>query len=105
MFTEDVVLYAQWPAIVTIMFDGNGADELEMDDVEIESIATYTIPQFSGIYDGHTFMGWCEDMYGEGEMYQPGQQVTFSEDVTLYAIWPAIVTITFDGLISRWMMG
>lgn len=36
---------------------------------------------------GYSFDGWCEDKYGNGERYFPGDKITITKETTFYAIW------------------
>ncbi|MBR4733445.1 MAG: leucine-rich repeat domain-containing protein [Lachnospiraceae bacterium] len=63
-------------------FDTNGA-EGEMEAVKVEKGQSYELPECPIAIEGHDFTGW---KLGE-EVYQPGESVEITEDVTLEAQW------------------
>ena len=46
-----------------------------------------TIPPDEPTHDGYVFSGWNTKPNGSGEKYDPGQDITLKEDLTLYAQW------------------
>lgn len=46
-----------------------------------------TLPSDLPTRTGYTFMGWCADSSGNGNIYQPGQTFIENTDVTLFAQW------------------
>ena len=57
---------------------------------------TYTLTQSDvPIREGHTFCGWSETPTGDAA-YFTGNAVTLSGNLTLYAIWDKIYTLTLD---------
>lgn len=46
-----------------------------------------TIPPDEPTHDGYVFSGWNTKPNGSGEKYGPGQSITLTEDLTLYAQW------------------
>ncbi|MBR1792748.1 MAG: InlB B-repeat-containing protein [Bacteroidales bacterium] len=100
LLASSITLYAQWEEAddpITVSFDANDGDG-EMDDVEVELGAAYTIPRCRFVYEGHVFAGWNTDWDGEGVSYTPGQTVHFNnwDDITLYAQWLGTTTVSFD---------
>ncbi len=46
-----------------------------------------TIPPDEPTHDGYVFSGWNTKPDGSGEKYGPGQDITLTENLTLYAQW------------------
>lgn len=46
-----------------------------------------TIPPDEPTHDGYVFSGWNTKPNGSGDKYDPGQDITLKEDLTLYAQW------------------
>lgn len=46
-----------------------------------------TLPAYKPTLDGYVFLGWNTKPNGSGEKYDPGQDITLKEDLTLYAQW------------------
>lgn len=46
-----------------------------------------TIPPDEPTHDGYVFSGWNTKPNGSGEKYTPGQSITLTENLTLYAQW------------------
>lgn len=65
-----------------VSFEPNGA-EGEMEAVKVEKGEEYELPECPLTIEGHDFTGW---KLGE-EVYQPGESVEITEDVTLEAQW------------------
>ncbi|MCL2152523.1 MAG: InlB B-repeat-containing protein, partial [Oscillospiraceae bacterium] len=94
---DDVTLYAQWapdPHTVTYYAnDGTGDEETDDvvydEDYEVED-NPFTPPT------GYTFKGWNTAADGSGDDYEPGDEITIDDDVTLYAQWaPNPYTVTY----------
>lgn len=49
--------------------------------------AQATIPPDEPTHDGYVFSGWNTKPNGSGDKYDPGQDITLKEDLTLYAQW------------------
>ena len=94
--TEDVVLYAQWMKLHTVSFDAGGACG-EMDALEIEDGESGIVPENGfDTPEKKIFKGWNTDPEGNGTAYAPGDEITPTEDVVLYAQWLNIYTVSFD---------
>ena len=101
---DTVTLYAQWePITYTIAFDGNGADEGEMESIEATYDEEYTLTANAFTRTGYTFTGWNTESDGTGTSYEDEETVSNlttidGDTVTLYAQWdPITYTIVFDG--------
>ncbi len=46
-----------------------------------------TLPEDMPTLDGYVFSGWNTNPDGSGEKYGPGQDITLTENLTLYAQW------------------
>lgn len=46
-----------------------------------------TLPEDKPTLDGYVFLGWNTKPDGSGEEYSPGQSITLTEALTLYAHW------------------
>ncbi|MDR1939665.1 MAG: InlB B-repeat-containing protein [Clostridiales bacterium] len=93
--TGDVTLYARWwpaAAYYTVEFDANGGNEIYQEQIiafgeKAESPGTPT-------RGGYDFDGWYTELDGGG-LWEFGSNAV-SGDITLYARWIEIYTVTFD---------
>lgn len=85
---QSMTLHAKWtddfPAIVTytVTFDQNGGS-IPVPDQTVNDGSVFTIPGYDGTRDGHTFGGWRIG----NTVYQPGQSITVTSDLSLIAQW------------------
>lgn len=95
--TADSTLYAQWDSVSkTVTFDANGGRG-EMQPQIILNGATAQLAECLFSKTGHTFAGWNTASDGSGTSYTATDEITPTEDVTLYAQWTAkSYTVTFD---------
>ena len=77
----------------TVFFDANGGTG-DMSSILTESSAT--IPSNTFTRDKYRFTGWNTSPDGSGTAYSAGQTISITSDVTLYAMWVAVHTVTFD---------
>lgn len=88
--TSDVAFKAVWRStapvvseiVVTFNVDGGSKTVAAMN---IQSGSTFTFPEYDGTKDGCKFGGWACGL----QVYQPGQSVQLTGDVTVKAIWNA----------------
>ncbi len=100
--STETTLYAVYGALVTytMTFDANGgtdAPRSESDESARGSVVL-TIPTDVPKRDGFKFLGWSESELAVQPSYQPGQSVTVTADMKLYAVWNDMVeyTLSFD---------
>lgn len=109
-FAANATLYAQWveipPVTHTIVFNGNGATGGSMANQVSSAPAPVNSNQF--VRSGYLFEEWNTQANGGGSVYYSGDTYSFTQDVTLYAIWKSPPptgggdvavshTITYDG--------
>ena len=85
---EDLTLYAIWENqnSRTVTFNSNnGTDEESTQDVEIETPTKLNKNTFTRL--GYIFAGWNTEADGTGISYEDEQNISTSNDVTLYAQW------------------
>lgn len=88
---EDITLYAKWTKnSYTVNFSSNGGSLVSSQSVnEGDTVIEPTAP----IREGYVFSGWYSDLAGT-QAYSFTTSVT--TNITLYAKWTAIYTVTFD---------
>lgn len=101
--TGPITLYAQWAEGYTITFNKNGADGDEtMDPQSVKkSDLSEGVPLNANKYTNtdKTFAGWDTNYNAETPTFKDKDTLTeenLTADMTLYAIWKAPVTITFN---------
>ena len=105
--TEDMELYAIWTPVpeetAYVIYHANGGTGSYQDtDIPKDSTYTFLSPGITGISNtGYVFGGWNTQADGSGAMYQPGDRITITEDMELYAIWSA--PSKPDCCICRWV--
>ncbi len=98
----NTVLYAQWIAVYTLIYDEDGATG---GDIPVDSSspyvsgATVTVLGNTGslVRSGNTFGGWNTIEDGSGTQYAPGATFTINANTTLFAQWTATVIYNSDG--------
>ncbi|MBQ7913762.1 MAG: InlB B-repeat-containing protein, partial [Clostridia bacterium] len=92
--------YAKWGENTnTLKFDGNGATDGEMSDIEMKTAETVALPKCGFVKAGYTFIGWATSADGD-VVYTDGANYTMgtNAEYTLYAIWQAnLNTLNFNG--------
>lgn len=102
MPAANVTLYAQWVEVFTVTYDGNTADSGDVPTdsetyAETEEVAVLGNTG-SLVKDGYEFAGWNTQADGEGTGYDPDDIFEMpGDDVTLYAVWVEVFTVTYDG--------
>ncbi len=70
----------------TISFNANGGTG-SMTDVTVESGTTMALTANEFSMFGYLFSGWCDTSDGSGSWYIDEEEITTTEDLTLYAQW------------------
>lgn len=91
--TSDMTLHAYWAAEVpglseyTIDFDAGDYDGQAPESMTTVGGKLYNVPEMTR--DGYTFAGWWISMYDDGEKlsYRYTEDMTFTENTTLFAMW------------------
>ena len=98
--TFDITLYAVWKSnsVCTVTYDANGgAGALGKQTVEKgKNLVLSTAKPTRG---GYTFLGWALTKSASTPVCQPGNTISISNDITLYAVWKAntiVYTVTYD---------
>jgi outer membrane protein OmpA-like peptidoglycan-associated protein len=103
VLTEPLTLYAQWTASatpVTITFVANGGSG-SLSELSGASGASVTLPSASSIVRaGYTLSSWNSASNGSGTSYAPGQSLTLTSTLTLYAQWKSVPTSTLFGAVG-----
>jgi uncharacterized repeat protein (TIGR02543 family) len=95
--TDSFTLYARWTAAYTITFNINGGTGTTPAAQTITVGASLTLPAGGGFSrSGYTFGGWNTNASGTGTNYSAGTYYTPAGNITLYARWTAVYTITFN---------
>ncbi len=92
--SQDITLYAKWTSIAyTVTFETNGGSAIEAQLVPEGTFATK--PATAPTKEGNLFEGWHTEqtMTNLFDFYTP-----ITKDITLYAKWMDISSITFDDL-------
>ena len=97
MGTADVVLTAQWTpnATDTVTYDSQGGSSVSSGSgLDGASLTVASAPT----YPGHTFAGWSTAANGVGTTYSPGDSLSLTGNVTLFAQWTdnATNTVTYN---------
>ena len=98
----NTILYAQWTAAYTLVYDANGADSGNAPTDNSSPYATGSTVTVLGntgslAKAGHVFNGWNTAANGSGTQYAPGTTFTINANTILYAQWAATYTVTYDG--------
>ena len=92
--SQDITLYAKWTSIAyTVTFETNGGSAIEAQLVPEGTFATK--PETVPTKEGNLFEGWYTEqtMTNLFDFYTP-----ITKDITLYAKWMDISSITYDDL-------
>jgi uncharacterized repeat protein (TIGR02543 family) len=100
--STSLTLYAQWSAKsnVVVSFSANGGSG-SLTSLTGAAGATVTLPSSTSVVkSGYTFTSWNTAANGSGTSYEPGQTLTLSTSLTLYAQWKATPTSALYGSIG-----
>ena len=90
--TADVTLTAQWAQNVTVTYSQNGDTSLTGTGYVNQTDYVIEEPNVDAP-DGQVFTGWAD---ADGTIYQPGDTITLTANLTLTAQYATEVTISFD---------
>lgn len=71
---------------VTLYYDANGGNEAPSPKT-VNSGDKVTVSSEKLSRSGYKFLGWSENPKSELAVYNGGERITITEDITLYAIW------------------
>jgi len=97
--TGNVAMNAGWNPVYTVTFDGNGATSgTPPAAMKVIRDAATPLP-YQGTLErtGYVFDGWNTNSSGIGTSYNAGSYNTIASNITLYAKWLRVYTVTFDG--------
>ncbi len=100
--STSITLYAQWTAVadVVINFSADGGSG-SLSALSGVIGTTVTLPSSSSVVkSGYTFSSWNTAANGSGTTYMPGQSLTLSTSLTLYAQWKSTPTSTLYGSVG-----
>ena len=91
--TADVTLTAQWAQNVTVTYSQGDSSSTSTNTSYVG--ASYTVADEDDTLtpDGQVFTGWAD---ADGTIYQPGDTITLTANLTLTAQYATEVTISFD---------
>lgn len=91
--TTNVTLTAQWTQNVTVTYSQGDSSSTSTNTSYVG--ASYTVADEDDALtpDGQVFTGWAD---ADGTIYQPGDTITLTADLTLTAQYATEVTISFD---------
>jgi len=92
----NLTVYALWAKEnCTVTFEANGGTAGTMDAVMQEGGTEFVIPSSDFSLADYLFIGWATSADG-GVAYKPGEKITLTDDLTLYALWAKKnCTVTF----------
>ena len=98
----NITLYAQWISMYTVTYNGNTntSGNVPTDGSSpYLSGSTVTVLGNSGSLakTGSTFAGWNTAANGSGTSYTQGNTFTINTNITLYAQWTPVYTVTYNG--------
>ena len=102
------------PTTFTVSFNSNGAASSKSPETGVSG--SYTLPSNPFSWPGndpHDFLGWRVDSADSGTIYQPGDVIQVTANVTLYAQWQKRTltltvsdgTATFNGVTASTLTG
>jgi uncharacterized repeat protein (TIGR02543 family) len=95
LITGDITMYAVWRIIYTVNYDINGGSGTPPSSKTTSLY--FRLPGDEGFTrNGYTFICWNTEADGTGTNYNKDSLNNFGRDITLYAIWKPIYTVTFN---------
>jgi uncharacterized repeat protein (TIGR02543 family) len=93
VLSANETFYAQWTLAVQIAFSSNGGAG-SITSLSGQTGTSVAVPVATGLsYTGFSFSSWNTEANGSGMSYIPGQSVTLTSSLTLFAQWTAIAPI------------
>ncbi len=86
----DTKTYSINKPMVNVSFDLDGKGT--MDDISVNKNVEFSLSSYAPTYDGFNFKGW----YNSSALTSSITAVTPTEDVTVYAKWVEVYTLTFE---------
>ena len=80
-------LYAQWVENRRITYIANDGTDSSVEQYHGQGLKAALKPAETFTREGYTFAGWNSKADGSGNTYAAGQEVSWINNVTLYAIW------------------
>ncbi len=96
---SSITLYAKWDPVYTVTFNANGGSgSASVSSVTQTSNGGNVTLASSGTlsYSGYVFDGWNTQSDGNGTDYSQSSTYTPVVNITLYAVWLEVFTVTFD---------
>ncbi len=104
--TENIILYAVWqPDIVKITYHFNGSSDSSNHTNKVITVdrgdehIVLSAEALNVTRAGYRFVAWNTESDGTGTSYVPGFKIPTgdtTQDMTLYAIWEQVWTVSFD---------
>ena len=92
--TSNVTLYVVWKELFTITFDANGGTG-SVDSQIVSKGSSITLPSLAGFTkEGYVAVAWTLDKNSTYSSYAAGSNYTPTNNVTFYAVWKRLITIT-----------
>jgi uncharacterized repeat protein (TIGR02543 family) len=83
--------------VLTVTFDVNGGSGTVPQPITVKAGLSITLPDGDGFSKTDcTFDGWNTDSSGAGTNYDAGSSYTVTGNITLYAKWNVIYTVTYN---------
>ncbi|MFK7692262.1 S-layer homology domain-containing protein [Paenibacillus sp. HJGM_3] len=99
--TQSVTLYAVWSPALTITYNGNGntGGSVPIDPGHKSGVTAVVYGNTGNLVKtGHVFDGWkTTSGTVTGITYAPGDTLTMTQNITLYANWTPVSTISYNG--------
>ncbi len=90
--SADITLYAQWGKPSTVLYDANGGSCDRTSDNYTGTALTLPTPT----RDGYWFTGWYDAAEGGNKIGAAGASYQATGDITLYAQWSPVYTVTYN---------
>jgi len=96
LVTADITLYAQWSQMIyTVTYEPNGGTG-SVTDVAVKHGRKLIVADQNFNRPGHALREYNTKADGMGTAYAIGDELTVIENITLYAIWVEMFTVTYD---------